>query len=72
MKPGPSPTCTCGECHLCRARTSRQKYYRNHPAMVIRKNVARKRTRRQVAANVSDEELDRRALVLMGRQQSGQ
>jgi hypothetical protein len=35
---------------------------------ILRKNAEAKRAKRQLSPEVSDDELDRRALVLMGRQ----
>lgn len=62
MKPGPTPSCTSGDCRTCRSRVVRMRFYFRHRAEIIPRNVAAKRNRkRRVAFNLSDEELDRRA-----------
>ena len=71
MKPGPPPTCTCGDCHVCNAREARRRYYMANilrRGEILRKNAEAKRDRNRQSPEVSDEEMDRRALVLMGRQ----
>ena len=69
--PGPPLTCACGHCRKCYLRIIRQKYYERHRADVIQKNVAQRAARKQdLWPEVSDEELDRRALVMMGRIQN--
>lgn len=67
----PLPTCACGVCRTCKNRIARRVYYRNHKEAVKRRTAAdkRKRARADRSAEVSDEELDRRALILMGRMQ---
>lgn len=67
--PGPKPSCECGQCHICYMRVIRHRYYGRHAAGVITKNVAAKQQRRNRAPGPSDEDLDRRALLLMGRLQ---
>lgn len=69
MRPGVPPSCQCGECRLCKLRVIRRRYYSRHTAEVIRANVAAKQARRNRAPEASDAELDRRALVMMGRMQ---
>ena len=68
LRPGPPLTCTCGECRTCKTRASRDRYYKRNRGQIIPKNVEAKRMRRHVP-EVSDAELDRRALVMMGRLQ---
>ena len=68
LRKGPPPSCTCGECRTCKTRAYREKYYKRNREIVIRKNVTAKQKRREVGY-VSDEELDRRALAMMGRLQ---
>jgi hypothetical protein len=69
MRPGVPPSCQCGECPTCKRREARRRYYTAHRARVIRETVAAKQRRRRAnrSPEVSDEELDRRALVMMGR-----
>jgi hypothetical protein len=70
MRPGVPPSCQCGECRLCKLRVVRRRFYARHKEQVIRENAAAKRARRANASpEVSDAELDRRALILMGRPQ---
>jgi hypothetical protein len=66
LRPGPPPKCTCGDCRACKMRAIRHGYYDRNRDQIIPKNVETKRRRRPVP-EVSDAELDRRALVMMGR-----
>jgi hypothetical protein len=50
-------------------RVIRRHYYDRHAAKIIRKTVAAKQARRNRAPEPSDAEMDRRALVMMGRLQ---
>ena len=71
MKPGPPPTCTCGDCHVCNAREARRRYYMANilrRGEILRKNAEAKRARKNRPAEPSDAEMDHRALILMGRQ----
>jgi len=65
MKPGPQPECFCAYCR--RKRAARARYYQRNRDRIIRTNAAYKQARKHqdVSLEVSDEELDRRAL--MGR-----
>ena len=70
MRPGPSPTCQCGECRTCETREARRRFYMAdilRRGEIIRQNTAAKRARKRQSPEVSDKELDRRALVMMGR-----
>ena len=68
MRPGVPPSCQCGECRLCKLRVVRQRYYARNREKVIRENAASAKRKRDRAPEVSDAELDRRALAMMGRQ----
>ena len=71
MKPGPSPTCQCGKCRTCETREARRRYYVAdiiRRGEILRKNAEAKRARKRRNPEVSDAEMDRRALILMGRQ----
>lgn len=61
------PTCECGKCRTCYMREARRRFYEKHRQEIIRQNTAAKRARVNRSPEVSDEELDRRALVMMGR-----
>lgn len=68
-----NPECTCGECRACKQRPGHRRHYENHRESEIRRAVELKRKRRGLpprglSPEVSDEELDRRALEMMGRQ----
>jgi hypothetical protein len=69
MRPGVPPSCQCGGCPLCKHREARRRYYTAHREKVIRENAAAKRRRQRAdrSPEISDEEMDRRALVMMGR-----
>ena len=54
------------KCRACKMRAIRHGYYDRNRDQIIPKNVEAKR-RRQHVPEVSDAELDRRALVMMGR-----
>jgi hypothetical protein len=69
LRPGPPLTCTCGECRTCKTRAYRDRYYKRNRDQIIPKNAEAKR-RRQHVPEVSDAEMDRRALVMMGRLQN--
>jgi hypothetical protein len=66
LRPGPPLTCTCGECRTCKTRKYRDTYYKRNRDRIIPQNAEAKRNRRHVP-EASDAELDRRALVMMGR-----
>lgn len=64
----PRPTCECGTCRTCYMRRAKQKYYRKRAEETKKRTAAQKRARaRDRSPEVSDEEMDRRALILMGR-----
>jgi len=67
MKPGPEASCTCGKCRLCQLREVRRRFYARHAERIKRENAAAKRARKDRAPEPTDDELDRRALVMMGR-----
>ena len=67
MKPGPRPQCECGECRTCYLRIIRRRFYERHAEQVKQQTAAAKQKRRNNSPEVSDEEMDRRALILMGR-----
>jgi hypothetical protein len=68
MKPGIPPTCQCGTCRTCYLRLARRRYYASHTEEVKQKARETAAARRaNTSREVSDAELDRRALVLMGR-----
>jgi hypothetical protein len=68
LRPGPAPICICGECRICKTRAYRDRYYKRNRGQIIPQNTEAKRRRRDMS-EVSDAELDRRALVMMGRLQ---
>lgn len=69
MKPGIPPTCQCGTCRTCYLRLARRRFYARHTEEVKRKARETAAARRaNLSPDVSDTELDRRALILMGRQ----
>jgi hypothetical protein len=68
LRPGPPPKCTCGKCRTCKTRAYRDKYYNRNRDRIIPQNVEAKQKRpRRHVSKVSDAEMDRRALVMMGR-----
>lgn len=70
-RPGPAPTCECGECRTCETREARRRFYMadiTRRGEIIRQNAEAKRAHKNRKPEPSDEELDRRALILMGRQ----
>jgi hypothetical protein len=69
MTRGVPPSCQCGECRLCKLRIVRRRFYARHRDRIIGENVARAKAKRDRSPEVSDQELDRRALVMMGRLQ---
>jgi len=69
MKPGIPPTCQCGTCRTCYLRLARRRYYASHTEEVKQKARETAAARRAASREVSDAELDRRALILMGRLQ---
>ena len=74
MKQGPKAKCDCGTCRLCKLREVRRRFYARHAERIKRENATQKWQRRQafiqaLKSEPSDEELDRRALVMMGRLQ---
>ena len=68
MKPGPPPLCNCGECRRCKVGAARRRHYQRNREAIIRKNVAAKaearRLVRESVRQVSDEEMDRRAMTM--------
>ena len=63
------PTCLCGTCRTCYMRRARQRFYEREKAKLAREdqNARRRSLRRNICPEVSDEEMDRRALILMQR-----
>lgn len=59
MKPGPAPSCQCGDCRVCGLRIARAAYYARNRRKIIRTNVRQKRERKTEA---TDQELDQRAV----------
>lgn len=55
MKPGPSPTCLCGRCRICRTRRTRAAYY-------TRGGRSKKPIVKRVAVQHSDADLDLAAI----------
>jgi hypothetical protein len=66
---GPPRKCECGECPTCKNRAARRKHYQVNRLAIIRKNVERRSRLRQSIREVSDEEMDRRALAMQTGEQ---
>jgi len=68
MKPGPPVQCPC--CRCVGRRAAHQRYYLKNRQAIIKKNaeakrkLKRKRKAADLSPEVSDEELDRRALLM--------
>lgn len=60
--PGRTPSCVCGECRVCSARASRRRFYQRHADQIRSEAALLRERQRQLERDVSDEELDRRAL----------
>jgi hypothetical protein len=63
------PSCECGECRTCYMRIARRRFYKRNAEAIKCATAAAKRARANRSPEVSDAELDRRALVMMGRLQ---
>ena len=68
---GPAPSCTCDlpNCTRCRARATGRRWYQRNKIKVYERTKARmpeyRARRKQVAEQVSDEDLDRRCFEML-------
>jgi len=61
--PGRTPTCVCGECRRCIARTYRKRFYQRHADRVRLQSANFRARQKELQREASDEELDRRAIA---------